>query len=198
MDRRQAVKQVARAAGGFSALPLLEPMLPAAGFFIRDEGGGGWALRPQPAAYVPKFFSSDELATLAVLCDHIMPTTNTPGARAAGVPEYLDDLLAASLAAGVNSKQTAAWKSGLAWLETHVQTGHGTDLLHLTPEQQVTVLTSLEALPESDPGRRFFGLLKDGTLYTYYTSKIGMEQELHYAMEYRDSYPGCTHPEHQS
>ncbi|PYV32000.1 MAG: hypothetical protein DMG22_14925 [Acidobacteria bacterium] len=42
--------------------------------------------------------------------------------------------------------------------------------------------------------------MKDATIFAYYTSKIGMEQELEYAGDdYHTEFPGaCTHPEHQT
>src|SRR3989442_4235821 len=46
----------------------------------------------------------------------------------------------------------------------------------------------------------FFQETKDMTIFTYYTSEIGMNQELEYGGDdLHADYPGaCTHPEHQS
>jgi len=54
--------------------------------------------------------------------------------------------------------------------------------------------------PEDMPGIEFFQETKDMTIFTYYTSEIGMNQELEYGGDdYHAEYPGaCTHPEHQN
>lgn len=45
-----------------------------------------------------------------------------------------------------------------------------------------------------------FSLIKELTIFGYYTSKIGLDEELRYQGDtYNTSFPGaCTHPEHQS
>ncbi|HUI42974.1 MAG TPA: hypothetical protein VL523_13500 [Terriglobia bacterium] len=50
--------------------------------------------------------------------------------------------------------------------------------------------------PVAAPGVRFFERLKDATIFAYYTSQNGPEQELQYG---GDESPGaCTHPEQQN
>ena len=77
-------------------------------------------------------------------------------------------------------------------------------LIHL---QKLVGLNALEPLddpentsPEDRPGAEFFEHLKDLTIFGYYTSKIGLEQELEYGGDdYHTEFPGaCTHPEHQT
>ena len=48
------------------------------------------------------------------------------------------------------------------------------------------------------PGVRFFQEIKGLTFYGFYTSKIGMEQELEYGGgDYHTEFPGaCNHPGH--
>jgi hypothetical protein len=48
---------------------------------------------------------------------------------------------------------------------------------------------------ETATGQSFFRLIKSLTVFGYYTSKIGIEEELKFQgwVEYK----GCTHPEHQ-
>ena len=71
-------------------------------------------------------------------------------------------------------------------------------------EQQVSLMTPLadpnNHNPEDQKGVEFLEPMKDWTIFAYYTSKIGLEQELEYGGdEYDTDYPGaCTHPEHQS
>jgi hypothetical protein len=45
---------------------------------------------------------------------------------------------------------------------------------------------------------RFFKAIKNMTIDGYYTSKIGIHQELQYkGNTYLKEFKGCTHPEHQ-
>ena len=47
-------------------------------------------------------------------------------------------------------------------------------------------------------GERFFALMKSMTADGYYTSRIGLVQELGYkGNTVLGSYPECTHPEHR-
>ena len=48
------------------------------------------AQAPARGPYTPAFFTPAEYARLSRLTDVIIPPTDTPGAAAAGVPEYID------------------------------------------------------------------------------------------------------------
>jgi flavin-dependent dehydrogenase len=64
-------------------------------------------------------------------------------------------------------------------MAAHVLTSRG---LIVTPPQRVAVLTRMSA-HESDPktpGELFFRELKERTIYAYYTSKIGIHDEMEY------------------
>jgi Gluconate 2-dehydrogenase subunit 3 len=70
-----------------------------------------------------------------------------------------------------------------------------------TGEQQVALLTEIsknEMKPQTLE-ERFFKAIKNVTIDGYYTSKIGIHQELQYkGNTYLKEFKGCTHPEHQS
>ena len=81
---------------------------------------------------------------------------------------------------------------------------HGESFIHLIVEEQTALLTPLADPHNSNPadraGVQAFHDIKDFTLFAYYTSQVGMEQELQYGGDdYHPEFPGaCTHPEHQS
>ena len=64
-----------------------------------------------PGPYAPAFFTPAEYSTLARLTDAIIPPTGTPGAAAAGVPEYIDRVVS------LNAGHQPLIRAGLAWLE---------------------------------------------------------------------------------
>ncbi len=71
----------------------------------------------------------------------------------------------------------------------------------LTSEQQVAAL-KLISRNEYQPRRieeRFFIAIKGLTVDGYYTSELGIHQELRYkGNAYLKDFAGCTHPEHKS
>ena len=70
-------------------------------------------LQVRPATYTPQFFSADEYATVERLAEIIVPSDEGPGAREAGVSEFVD-FMAAS-----NPKMQYPFRYGLTWLDAH-------------------------------------------------------------------------------
>ncbi|MGH9594945.1 MAG: gluconate 2-dehydrogenase subunit 3 family protein [Bryobacteraceae bacterium] len=126
----------------------------------------------------PKFFSKDELSILAVLCDLIVPRTDTPGAADAGAHWIIDEDMAEDPAAG------KILRDGIATLG-------GTKFLQRSAAEQNTALAGITET-------EFFKTLKRQTIDAYYHTQEGLVQELGYHGNVAlPSFPGCTHPEHQ-
>jgi hypothetical protein len=149
---------------------------------------------PQPprGLYTLKFFSATEFQTVLRITDLIIPPTDTPGAVAAGAPEYIDYVVSN------NHEHQELMHEGLAWLD---QQAGGKRFIELAGAQQIEILTPLSdaadrgqvtSLPE-----RFFRTIKSMTADGYYTSQVGLVQELGYKGNTAlAAFPGCDHPEH--
>jgi gluconate 2-dehydrogenase gamma chain len=166
--------------------------------FACEHGHTGLVKAPG-AAYKPQFFSAEEYATLERLTELIIPNDGTPGAREAGVSEFIDFMVASD--PGIQYR----FRYGLTWMDTHAKWFHGKPFRNLTAEQQTEILEHLaykdKYRPREEDGRDFFKLLREYTVMGFYTSRIGLE-ELDYPglkMVY-DEMPGCPHlddPEHR-
>lgn len=135
-----------------------------------------------PPAAGPRFFTRDELATVDELTDILIPAdAHSPGARAAKVAAFLDGWLAeAVLPPDLEAQKT--WRAGLARVEALAREMHGAGFLAGTPEQRVAVVTRMaanESAPKA-PEELFFRELKARTIHAYYTSKIGIHDEMEY------------------
>ena len=129
---------------------------------------------------------------VATLAEIIIPETDTPGARAARVHEFIDLLLAEWCSA----EQRAQFLAGLADVDTKSRDLFGTTFLAATGAQRTALLTGLDAevtalqRSHDKPEQHFFYQLKALTLYGYYTSEIGAA-ETHY-QTIPGSYDGCV------
>lgn len=118
----------------------------------------------------PRVFDDREFALITRVADLIIPATDTPGAVGAGVPIYID------MVAGANEGLKNVLRSGLSWLA-------GTGFATAGGEGQVAVLETVcrsaemgaEGVPE-----RFWRAIKAMTADGYYTSQIGLREELGY------------------
>jgi hypothetical protein len=198
-SRRGALKKIGLGAGVAATLPVIQPggVARAAERCCAPMNSGA-----EPAAdaeWKPLFFDEHQNETVVALTELIIPATDTPGAKAAQVNRYLDLVLNES-----EPDHQAMSVQGLAWIDARSLTQHGKPFIELTTEQQTALLGPLadpaNNRPEDQTGVRFFEHLKDATIFAYYTSQIGLEQELHYGGDdYHNEYPGaCTHREHQS
>jgi gluconate 2-dehydrogenase gamma chain len=115
---------------------------------------------------------------LATLTELIIPTTNTPGARAARVDAFIDGMLADIFTKEDRDRFTA----GLADVDARARAAHGVAFVQATPAQQVALLTALdqESRGAAEGSHPFFPRLKELTLVGYYTSEVGATQELKY------------------
>lgn len=147
---------------------------------------------PQPGA--PLFFTTDEFLLLDTLTELVIPADDhSPGAHGAGVAAYIDK----SVAEAFMPEDKTSWKKGLASVNQLSQSMYDKPFQQATKEQQVAILqkmsTSEDAKQsdkgeaEGDSGKRgaarpeqFFGQLKNTTAAVYYSSYIGIHQEIEY------------------
>lgn len=132
----------------------------------------------------PLFFTRDEFAMVDEISELIIPTDeHSPGARAAGCAAYID----ARLAESWTDEPKTEWREGLKAVNAVSQEMHGKSFMQATPDERVAVLTRISA-NERDPKKpeeKFFREIKGRTAHAYYTSKIGIHQE----MEYKGNVP---------
>lgn len=128
----------------------------------------------------PQFFTAAQFQLLSRVADLIIPPTDTPGAVAAGVPQYID--LVVKEDAGLQ----ALFRDGLQKLDA-------SGFLALPEEKQVEALTALSQA--ADPA--FFVAVKNLTADGYYTSRIGLIEELGYnGDQYLAAFPAVVVAEH--
>ena len=129
---------------------------------------------------------------LAIVCDLVLPATDTPGAVEAGVPAFV----ALALAHGLNGTgpriasaaiqgpaRTPPQPSGLGlldWLSTELDRRTG-GFLAASSARQHAALAALDQAAYAPDGPESWRDLKGLILIGYYTSEIGGSQELQYA-----------------
>jgi hypothetical protein len=171
ITRRQALGRLAAAFAAAGAVDRLDAQQVHRAAQDAVSAAGG--------AYSPKALTASQFRTLERLTDLIVPVdTGKPGAVQAGVPAWIDSLLA------VNEELRARYVTGLGWLDRTTQSRHGRAFADATLQQQTELLDRIayrrNRSPELDPGIDFFILARRMTVDGFYTSPIGM----------RDIYPG--------
>lgn len=186
MQRREVLRLLA--AGAF--LPAVTPDVLA--FFQEAQPAPGYNLRS---------LNSHQNAAVIRMIDLIIPATDTPGAKAARVNEFIDVILTD----WATQKERASFLEGLGQVDQRSQALFKSDFVDAVASQQVEILQGLDqefavaretASPDSaaqeaaqeGPSKNFFGFLKQLTLYGYYTSEIGFRIELK-----QEIIPGAFH-----
>ena len=126
-----------------------------------------------------RFFTPAQHAFVDELAETIIPADDhSGGAKAAKVADYIDQALAESF----DDAQKALWRDGLRLVDFMSRHYNGKSFVEATPEDRVAVLTVLSNNDHMTdlPEVRFFVELKRLTVRAYYTSKIGIHDELEY------------------
>jgi gluconate 2-dehydrogenase subunit 3-like protein len=137
-----------------------------------------------PALAAGRFFDAAEMALLDELVEMIIPQDeHSGGARAAKVAAYIDGRLGEYDASIPDLREEQEkWKAGLAIVDAAAREISGTSFLAAAGDQRMAILTRLAA-GEEDPktdGERFFVELKRWTTFGYYTSRLGIHEEMEY------------------
>ena len=119
---------------------------------------------------------------LDAAAEQIMPATDTPGARAAGVPQFVDR----AIAGWCDKAQAARLRGGLDGLDTDARAAHGSAFADLTPARQTAILAGYDSSGARQ--RPFFLTLRELITIGYFTSKPGATVALRY-----DPIPGPYH-----
>ena len=149
------------------------------------------ALQIKPASYKLQFFSTEEYALVERLTDHIIPSDETPGAREAGVAEFVDHMIAH------DHDQQYKYRTGLTWMNAHSERMLGQPFLKLSHEQQVSLLEPLaykaKYRPGEEDGREFFRAIREMTAMGFYSSEIGYKELDNPALKFYAESPACPH-----
>ena len=150
-----------------------------------------------PATYQPQFFTSAEYAMVERLSEMIIPSDGTPGAKEAGVAEFVDFMVFS------DPDEQYGFRTGLTWLNAHSVQAQGKHFIDLTPAQQTALLEPLaykdKVHPGNEAGRKFFLMIREFTVTGFYTSRVGYLELDHPALKFYAESPECPHkddPEH--
>jgi gluconate 2-dehydrogenase gamma chain len=151
----------------------------------------GDAAPPKPQGYAPQFFSGPDFAVISRLTELIIPSDETPGAREAGVCEFVDFMVAH------DPEQQAPMRTGLAWLQDRSQRDLGRPFLALTGVEQAALLEPLAYKAKyrdgEETGREFFRRIRELTVMGFYSSEIGYRELDNPALQFHAHSPACPH-----
>lgn len=146
------------------------------------------------AEWKPLFLTADQVRTVGLIAEAIIPRTDTPGALDAHVPEFMDLLLSVD-----NDRNKTKFAEGLAWMDARSTALHGAAYAVITDEQRLEILKSISddnKKVEQDvrDGWRFFKDVKRRVIEAYYTSREGLVEELgRPETSMHKPYVGCKH-----
>lgn len=156
-----------------------------------SQGSGAASGAKPAAAWQPAVFDEHQAETVAVLVGLIIPATDTPGAREAGVHRYMDLLLR-------DGDDTARRQfiEGISWIDGYAMRLHSKPFVRLAAAEQTALLRELDAGSgtETAPGTRFFRQFKPLTSRIYYATEAGF-REMNKGGRVPASY-GCRHAGH--
>jgi hypothetical protein len=125
------------------------------------------------------FFTPEEFAMVDELSELIIPTDeHSPGARAANVATYID----AQLAEAWEQKDKTEWREGLKLIDQLSHEASGKPFMQSSAGERLAILTRIAA-NERQPQKAeeiFFATLKSRVVQAYYTSEIGIKQDMEY------------------
>lgn len=181
-SRRAMLKGLAAGA----ALPVLGQNPPP-----ENRHKPGPVTKQEATPYHYRCFNAEEARALDALAETIIPADeHSPGAKAARVAEYLDLIIAD---AGNETQQL--WKRGIAAANELAQNSFGRAYADCSGDEQVAILSEIAGGedPHGSPDERFFCALKRATVDGYYTSKIGIHDDLQYqGNQAVHDFPGCA------
>lgn len=178
MNRRDAISRVGLLLGG---------SLVGAHIFL--EG-----CKPADSRYGEgQSFSAEDIRYLDEIAETILPTTTTPGAKAAGVGTFMTVM--------VNDCYTKddqkIFRQGMGTLNKSFRDKYKKDFTEAEPTERHEFLVALDneqkeymSNKKAEDPSHYFRMMKELTLLGFFTSEVGANQALRY-LETPGRYDGC-------
>lgn len=175
IDRREFLRRAAVVLGGGLSASCVSAVL------ARDPGARLVADAP--------VLEARERAVLEALTERILPRTATPGALDAGVPDFVEFVLAE----GYGAEARQAYRGSLRALDASARSRHQLSFDALAGAEQDAMLNALELHEFAAAGgalalfaglsdtKPFFAASKELTVVGYYTSEVGIAAERTYS-----------------
>ena len=128
IGRREALRRAALLLGGALSAPAIAGVL------------AGCESRHATGAWTPRALTPDQGELVATIAEHIIPETDTPGARALGVHRFIDTMLAEYYPAAERQRFLA----GLADVDARARRACGRAFLECAAKDQRAVLDQLD------------------------------------------------------
>ncbi|MEX6685898.1 gluconate 2-dehydrogenase subunit 3 family protein [Danxiaibacter flavus] len=120
------------------------------------------------------FFTADEMATITILGDIIIPKDAVSGSASdAKVPEFIEFIVKDM------PEHQIPMRGGLRWLDLQCLNNYGKPFKDCSKQQQIEMVDQIaypkKAKPEMSQGVSFFNLMRNLTATGFYTSEIGVK-----------------------
>jgi gluconate 2-dehydrogenase gamma chain len=175
MDRREFIAALGRCSAAVPALGLLS---------LRAQVALGRDVHARvEETHRPRALAEHQYRMVSRLAELILPETDTPGATAAKVPEFIDVLLAASLM----ERDRAHVLEGLERIDAQSRATYGTDFLNTKEEDQAALMRALDVpsrehestdIGGDGSAQQTFARLKGLVIFGYFTSAVVMKEIL--------------------
>jgi len=173
--RREAIERVSMLLGGTALVGQSAMLAGCVTLRAVDDAG--------TADAAAALFTDDEIALLDEIADTILPETDTPGAKAAGVGPFI----ALMVADTYTERDQQVFRDGLRALDDEARARFGVGFVAASPAERVGLLERLDAEQVEHMRRRapgepahYFRMIKELTLLGYFTSEIGYTQAMRY------------------
>jgi hypothetical protein len=181
MNRRHFLECAALLISGVSASRM--------GWTLTGEQRVHLASAPDYIDQAVDYFAPEQRGVVAAIAETIIPRTETPGAIDAGVPRFIELMLAN----WCNDEERDVFQQGLAQLQLRTRSEYGKRFDELDPDARLETLESLEAdASESEwydlgnirrdfiSNAPFICQIKELTVWGFFTSEEGGSQVLRY------------------
>lgn len=175
MDRREAVRSISLLLGGSIV------------------GGNAFLTGCKSTGDSKKRFSEADVAYLDEIAETILPATNTPGARAAAVGQFITVMVNDCY----DVKDQKIFLDGMVTLNELSKKSYDKSFVDIRPDQRHELLVKVDKeqkdymnTKKKESPSHYFRMMKELTLLGYFTSEIGSTKARRY-VETPGKYVGC-------
>lgn len=165
MNRREILKQTSLVVGGALSLGTISAVM------------GGCKTESIDLGWVPKILSTDQAQLVAEIAERIIPKTDTPGAKDAGVASFIDN----ALDLNILGDKRSTFLSGLTQFTKMAKDKFGKSFIDISDVDKDTVIKAVAMDgAEGDSVNPIFKQLKELVVAGFFSSEVGAKGALAY------------------